>query len=105
MFALAEQTAYVAVGVLSLIGVVVAGYFANRTRQQIAKVELSQRQTDSAITVQGSLIDDLREDRADLRKQYDILRAEFHTMKQAHEECEIERADLLARVAHLEEGP
>lgn len=116
MLAVTQSTAYLAVGVLSLIGVVVAGYFANRTRQQISKVETSQRANESAISGLDHLATQLQKRLSEMEKELTeakiearearsevrSLRVENVDVKLRLDECKQNEALLSARVAQLE---
>lgn len=108
MLAIAQTTAYVLVGLIAGAASIAAAVLAFRANREATKVGAEQKATDQAIGVQGSLIDDLREERTQdreeiraLRTEVTALRLELAEAKKHHQQCEDERADLRRRLARL----
>ncbi len=102
MLALSQTAGYVLVGVIASIIPLGSAYLAFRANREATKVSGDQRRTETALDAQGSLIDDLKDDRDDLRQQLADVKAQVIDLRLKHEECERQRQVQAVRIRELE---
>lgn len=86
VLALAQSTAYFAVGVITAAFLLAGAIYAKRVEREVAKIDTTARRTETLQTGQASLIEDLQVERDALRDEITVLRDEVREARmEGHE--------------------